>query len=80
MTPMSMQGIFIGNHTAPKIRTTTCRPNTTLESLAKLPTVFKKNGVVTAGSASGICDGAAAVVIASEAAVKRLELFESSIE
>jgi len=50
------------------------RPNTTLESLGKLPTVFKKDGVVTAGSSSGICDGAAAVVIASEAAVKRLNL------
>jgi len=50
------------------------RPNTTMESLAKLPTVFKKNGVVTAGSSSGISDGAAAVVIASEAAVNRLNL------
>jgi len=50
------------------------RPNTTMEGLAKLPTVFKKDGVVTAGSASGISDGAAAVVIASEAAVNRLNL------
>lgn len=39
------------------------RPETTLEGLAKLPSVFKKNGVVTAGSASGICDGAAALVV-----------------
>lgn len=46
------------------------RPQTTLESLAKLPTVFKKNGVVTAGSASGVCDGAGSVVLASEEAVK----------
>ncbi|KAL1114927.1 hypothetical protein AAG570_007750 [Ranatra chinensis] len=46
------------------------KPQTTLETLAKLPPVFKKNGVVTAGSASGICDGAGAVVIASEEAVK----------
>jgi len=45
------------------------KPKTTIEQLAKLPTVFKKNGVVTAGSASGICDGAAAVIIASEEAV-----------
>ncbi len=46
------------------------RPSSTIDNLAKLPTVFKKDGVVTAGSASGICDGAAALVIASEAAVK----------
>ena len=42
-----------------------------MASLEKLPAVFKKDGVVTAGNASGISDGAAAVVIASEAAVKR---------
>lgn len=45
------------------------RPETTLEVLAKLPTVFKKDGVVTAGNASGIVDGAAALVIAGEEAV-----------
>lgn len=39
------------------------RPDTTLETLAKLPPVFKKDGVVTAGNASGICDGAAALVV-----------------
>jgi len=50
------------------------KPKTTLEQLAKLPTVFKKDGVVTAGSASGICDGAAAVIIASEEAVSKLGL------
>jgi len=50
------------------------KPKTTIEQLAKLPTVFKKNGVVTAGSASGICDGAAAVLIASEEAVAALNL------
>jgi len=47
------------------------KPKTTIEQLAKLPTVFKKNGVVTAGTASGICDGAAAVIIASEEAVAK---------
>lgn len=41
------------------------RPDTTLEALAKLPSYFKKDGFVTAGNASGICDGAAATVIAS---------------
>merc|ERR1712106_1169080 len=47
------------------------KPKTTIEQLAKLPTVFKKGGVVTAGSSSGICDGAGAVIIASEEAVAR---------
>ena len=46
------------------------RPDTTMEILAKLPTVFKKDGVVTAGNASGIVDGAAALVIAGEDAAK----------
>ena len=47
------------------------KPKTTKEMIAKLPTVFKKGGVVTAASASGICDGAAAVIIASEEAVAK---------
>ncbi|RMD99803.1 MAG: acetyl-CoA C-acyltransferase, partial [Deltaproteobacteria bacterium] len=47
------------------------RPNTTLEGLAKLPPVFKRDGVITAGNASGICDGGAAMVVASEAYAKR---------
>ena len=42
------------------------RPDTTAEGLAKLAPYFRKDGVVTAGNASGICDGAAAVVIAGE--------------
>jgi acetyl-CoA acetyltransferase family protein len=46
------------------------RPETTLDVLAKLPPAFKKDGVVTAGNASGIVDGAAALVVAGEAAVK----------
>jgi acetyl-CoA acetyltransferase family protein len=46
------------------------RPETTLEGLAALPTVFKKDGVVTAGNASGIVDGAAALVVASGVAAK----------
>jgi acetyl-CoA acyltransferase 2 len=41
------------------------RPATTPEALAKLPPYFKKDGVVTAGNASGICDGAAALVLTS---------------
>uniref|UniRef100_V5GWS4 3-ketoacyl-CoA thiolase, mitochondrial n=1 Tax=Anoplophora glabripennis TaxID=217634 RepID=V5GWS4_ANOGL len=50
------------------------RPQTTIEGLKKLPTLFKKNGVVTAGSASGVCDGAAAVVLASEEAATKHNL------
>lgn len=42
------------------------RPGTTPEALAKLPPYFKKDGVVTAGNASGICDGAAALVLCAE--------------
>ena len=42
------------------------RPQSTLETLAKLPPVFKKDGVVTAGNASGICDGAACLVVTTE--------------
>jgi acetyl-CoA acyltransferase len=44
---------------------------TTLEALAKLPAPFRKGGTVTAGNASGVNDGAAALIIASEAAAKR---------
>jgi acetyl-CoA acyltransferase 2 len=47
------------------------RPDTTMEALAKLSPVFKKDGVVTAGNASGICDGAAALVLASREAAER---------
>jgi len=47
---------------------------TTLEKMGALPTTFKKGGVVTAASASGICDGAGALVLASEAAVKKYGL------
>jgi acetyl-CoA acyltransferase 2 len=41
------------------------RPDTTPEGLAKLPPYFRKDGVVTAGNASGICDGAGALVLAN---------------
>ncbi len=42
------------------------RPQSTPEALAKLAPVFKKDGVVTAGNASGICDGAASLVLTTE--------------
>jgi 3-oxoadipyl-CoA thiolase len=46
------------------------RPDTTLDGLAKLPTPFRQPGTVTAGNASGINDGAAALIVASEDAVR----------
>jgi 3-oxoadipyl-CoA thiolase len=47
------------------------RPDTTIENLAKLKTPFRNPGTVTAGNASGVNDGAAAIIIASEEAVKQ---------
>ena len=47
------------------------RADTSLEVLAKLPTPFRQGGTVTAGNASGVNDGAAALIVASEAAAKR---------
>jgi 3-oxoadipyl-CoA thiolase len=46
------------------------RPDTSIEQLAKLKAPFRKDGTVTAGNASGVNDGAAALIVASEAAVK----------
>jgi 3-oxoadipyl-CoA thiolase len=46
------------------------RLDTSIEQLAKLKTPFRKDGTVTAGNSSGVNDGAAALIIASEAAVK----------
>lgn len=50
------------------------RPETTLEGLAKLKPIVRNPGTVTAGNASGVNDGAAALLIASEAAVKKYGL------
>lgn len=47
------------------------RPETTMETLGKLKPVFKKDGVVTAGNASGIVDGAAAMVVATESEARK---------
>jgi acetyl-CoA acetyltransferase family protein len=47
------------------------RPDSTMEGLAKLPPAFSKDGCVTAGNASGIVDGGAALLLASDAGVKR---------
>jgi 3-oxoadipyl-CoA thiolase len=50
------------------------RPDTTMEALAKLKPVVKANGTVTAGNASGVNDGACALLLASEEAVKKYGL------
>ncbi len=50
------------------------RPDTTLESLEKLPPVFKKDGAVTAGNSSGLTDAASLLVLCSEAKLKELKL------
>lgn len=50
------------------------RDGVTMEQLAKLPTVFREGGSVTPGNASGITDGAAAVIVASEEAARELGL------
>jgi len=48
--------------------------STSIEKLAALPSPFRKNGSVTAGNASGVNDGAAALIIASDLAIKRNHL------
>jgi acetyl-CoA acetyltransferase family protein len=50
------------------------RPETTLEALAALKTVFRENGIITAGNASAIVDGAAAILLGSEQAAKKHNL------
>jgi 3-oxoadipyl-CoA thiolase len=51
------------------------RAGTTIEKLAKLPTPFRKDGTVTAGNSSGVNDGAAAVLLASENAIAKYDLW-----
>lgn len=50
------------------------KPDTTLEALSKLKPAFKSTGTVTAGNASGLNDGAAALLLASEKAIKKYNL------
>ena len=50
------------------------RGDTTLDVLAKLPTPFREDGTVTAGNASGVNDGACAMIIASEDAINKYSL------
>jgi 3-oxoadipyl-CoA thiolase len=50
------------------------KPDTTVEGLSKLNTSFRKNGSVTAGNSSGLNDGAAALLLASEMGMKKFNL------
>ncbi|NGP75829.1 3-oxoadipyl-CoA thiolase [Balneolaceae bacterium YR4-1] len=50
------------------------RPDTTVEVLSKLPAVFRENGTVTPGNASGLNDGAAAMLIAGDSAIQDFDL------
>jgi len=50
------------------------RPDTTVEVLSKLPAVFRDGGSVTPGNASGLNDGAAAMLVAGESAIEEFEL------
>lgn len=50
------------------------KPDSTIEKLSKLPPVFKEGGTVTAGNASGMCDGASSVILATEDACVKYNL------
>src|SRR5437763_673517 len=69
ITPVSAPGGKAGPVTVDKDEHP--RPETTLEGLAKLKPIVRNPGTVTAGNASGVNDGAAAMVLASERAVKK---------
>jgi acetyl-CoA acyltransferase len=68
------EGVRGGTMGSPMLVDETPRRDTSLEKLAELAPAFKPNGVVTAGSSSQICDGAAAMLLVSDGAVARLEL------
>lgn len=67
ITPVKAEGKMITQDEHPRF-------GATLEALRKLPAVFKKNGTVTAGNASGICDGAAALVMTTEEIANKRKL------
>src|SRR3982075_3035247 len=69
ITPISVPGGKAGPITVDKDEHP--RPETTLEGLTKLKPIARNPGTVTAGNASGVNDGAAAMILASEAAVKK---------
>jgi len=72
ITPVSVPGGKAGPVTVDKDEHP--RPETTLEGLTKLKPIVRSPGTVTAGNASGVNDGAAAMILASEAAVKKYGL------
>jgi acetyl-CoA acyltransferase len=81
MTPVEVSERSVDLHTAEvSVKTRTfdldegARPDTTVEGLAKLKTVFAARGSVTAGNSSQTSDGAGALILASEAAIKRFGL------
>jgi 3-oxoadipyl-CoA thiolase len=69
ITPITIPGGKAGPITVDKDEHP--RPETTLEALTKLKPIVRNPGTVTAGNASGVNDGAAAMILASEAAVKK---------
>jgi 3-oxoadipyl-CoA thiolase len=69
ITPLSVPGGKAGPVTVDKDEHP--RPETTLEGLSKLKPIVRNPGTVTAGNASGVNDGAAAMILASEAAVRK---------
>ena len=67
------QTIFVKFYTVMK-KYEFIKPNSPLEKLATLRTVFKKDGTVTAGNSSGLNDGATAMLVVSEEALKKYNL------
>ena len=79
IVPVEVESVFVENGKIKKIKHTVAvdegvRKDTTIEALAKLRPVFKNGGVVTAGNASQTSDGAAFVLVVSEAIVKQYNL------
>jgi 3-oxoadipyl-CoA thiolase len=74
ITPVTIPSEKKGKEPRSFIEDEFIRPDTSVEILGKLKPAFKTNGSVTAGNSSGINDGSAALLIASEAAIKRYNL------
>jgi acetyl-CoA acyltransferase len=79
IVPVEVESVFVENGQRKSVKHTVAvdegvRNDTTVEALAKLRPVFKNGGVVTAGNASQTSDGAAFVLVVSEAIVKQYNL------
>ena len=74
IAPVAIRGAKKGDPETLFAKDESPRPETTLEKLAKLAPAFKKDGSVTAGNSSPLNDGSAAVMLADEETVKRLDL------